>query len=78
MTIALIPTEEVVQAWMASMLPPMELFMADASLVTRLGADVNVLIIPRAEFDVHPSPTDVRVRQSLGRVDGESRLRYLP
>ncbi|MFY9945101.1 MAG: hypothetical protein WAL07_03515, partial [Exiguobacterium chiriqhucha] len=50
-TIPLIPTEEVVQAWMGSMVPPMDLFMADA----------NVLMIPRAEFDVHPSYRDIRM-----------------
>ena len=46
---------------MASMVPPMDLFVADDSLVSRLGADANVLIIPRAEFDVHPFYRDIRM-----------------
>ncbi|WP_215190366.1 hypothetical protein [Exiguobacterium sp. s6] len=59
--ISLIPAEEVVQEWMSSMVPPMDLFMADEHLVTQLGAQVSVLIIPKAEFDIHPSYRDVRV-----------------
>ncbi|WP_214762380.1 hypothetical protein [Exiguobacterium sp. s146] len=61
MPIPLMPTEEVVQVWMASMVPPMDLFMADAGLVARLGTDANVLIVPRSEFDVHPSYRDIRM-----------------
>ncbi|MFK3988313.1 hypothetical protein [Exiguobacterium mexicanum] len=60
-TISLIPAEEVVQEWMSSMVPPMDLFMADEHLVTQLGARASVLIIPKAEFDTHPSYRDVRV-----------------
>ncbi|RHB48332.1 hypothetical protein [Exiguobacterium sp. AM39-5BH] len=60
-TIHLMPTEEVVQAWMASLMPPMDLFMADTRLATRLGTDANVLIIPREKFDAHPSYRDVRM-----------------
>jgi len=61
MTIPLMPTEEVVRAWMKLMVPPMDLFMADESLVALLGTDANVLIVPRAEFDVHPSYRDIRL-----------------
>lgn len=61
MTIPLMPTEEVVRAWMRSMVPPMDLFMADESLVALLGTYANVLIVPRAEFDVHPSYRDIRL-----------------
>ncbi|UTT42262.1 hypothetical protein [Exiguobacterium aurantiacum] len=60
-TISLSPTEEVVQVWVASMVPSMDLFMADERLVTQLGTQASVLIIPRAEFDAHPSYRDVRV-----------------
>ena len=60
-TVQITPCEEVVREWEATLLSPMDLFVADEHLVTQLGTQASVLIIPRAEFDVHPSYRDVRV-----------------